>query len=297
MTPADHVFPRVATLLATLTLVAAAHCSAATDAITPGTASIDDAGDEAADDDAGDETAGDAGAARDASTKDGAANKDGGAKDASSMDAAKVDASHDAAKDALIDARPPDAGTYPTAHLGTRPRAGTVAGDVIKNYGFTGYRAVNGTLDTSKLQTIHLADYYDPTGKKGLKVLHIIAAARWSSPDGAEVQAAVTATPALAAQGAVFLVAMGQGASVGASATKADLDAWVTKYGPHFSLALDPAFAALSDMWDVSAVPFNVDVDLRSMEILAADVGAPPDLAGTVQGYVDWVKTHPASWP
>ena len=291
MTPADHVFPRVATLLATLTLVAAAHCSAATDASTPGTASIDDAGDEVADDDAGRGTAGDAGAVRDASTKDGAA------KDASPLDAAKLDASHDAAKDAPSDARPPDAGTYPTAHLGTRPRACTVAGDVSKNYGFTGYRAVGGTLDTSKLQSIHLADYYDPMGAKGLKVLHIIAAARWSTPDGAEVQAAVTATSSLAAQGAVFLVVMGQGASVGASATKTDLDAWVTNYGPHFSMALDPGFAALSDMWDVSAVPFNVDVDLRSMEILAADVGAPPDLAGAVQGHVDWVKTHPASWP
>ncbi len=189
------------------------------------------------------------------------------------------------------------ASSYPTAHLGTNPRAGATPGDVIHDYAFSGYRATGGVLDTSQLRTVRLADYYDPDGKKGLKVLHIIAAARWSAPDGAEVQAAVTATSSLAANGGVFLVVMGQGASVGANATKTDLDAWVTKYAPHFSIALDPGFALLSQMWDVSAVPFNVDVDLRSMEILQASVGAPADLATAVQTQIDWVNSHPPSWP
>lgn len=222
-----------------------------------------------------------------------------GAKDAG-RDAPKVDAaSSDAASgDAASSGDGGDAGLgYPTAHLGTNPRVGSTPGDVIHDYAFTGYRATGGVLDTSTLRTIRLADYYDPLGKKGLKVLHLVAAARWSAPDGALVQAAVTATSTLAAKGGVFLVVVGEGTSVGANASKGDLDAWANAYAPHFSLALDPGFAQLSALWDVSAVPFNVDIDLRSMEILATDLGAPANLEATVDAHLTWVATHAPSWP
>ena len=50
---------------------------------------------------------------------------------------------------------------YPTTNIGYKARNGSNAGNIIKNYKFLGYR--NG--DPSKLETISLADYFDPQTK------------------------------------------------------------------------------------------------------------------------------------
>lgn len=52
-----------------------------------------------------------------------------------------------------------------------------------------------------------------------------------------------------------------------------------------------------STLRTIRLADFNVDIDLRSMEILAAEVGAPANLESTVDAHLTWVATHAPSWP
>jgi hypothetical protein len=71
---------------------------------------------------------------------------------------------------------------------------------------------------------------------------------------------------------------IGDGPNQGVAATESNLKSWATKYNPEFSIALDPSFAKMGDMFDAAAVPLNVNIDCRSMEILSSGVGMPPSI-------------------
>jgi hypothetical protein len=190
---------------------------------------------------------------------------------------------------------------YPTTNIGIGQRGvdangnpGTKPGNVIANYRFLGYP----NADASKgLQTISLSDYYDPTASK-YKVLHIIAAAEWCNPCNLETSALLTdlATPAtdFEAQGVVYLQTLIEGNTPNTGATQADLNDWIAREKPTFTEVLDPEAAQLGAFFKASAVPFNADIDVRSMEVLQAGVGQEDP--ATVKTWLAWVAANPPAY-
>ncbi len=175
--------------------------------------------------------------------------------------------------------------SYPSANIGTAQRGVTAGvpnaqpGSVIANFKFLGYP----DADTSKgLQTISLADYYDPSASKH-KVLHIIAAAEWCNPCNVETSELLTdlASPSTdyEAQGVVYLETLIEGKTPNLGATQADLNDWVGAEHPTFTEVLDPEAGQLGIFFNAAAVPFNADIDVRSMEVLQAGTGQE-DLRG-----------------
>ena len=209
---------------------------------------------------------------------------------------------------------------YPTADQGTKARTGFgatgVAGNRIANYGFTGYPASNtDPLTTGAPTTIHLAQYFDPDqkgipgiiGGVPIKVIHLTVAARWCGPcneetdfisganyTGANTGGASFATE-LAPLGVVFVQAVDDGLTPGTGATLNDLDAWITAHKNDFSTMVDPSNANLGLFFDAAAVPFNMNIDARSMEILSADVGFDTAMDQTIKGQILSFVSNPAT--
>jgi hypothetical protein len=183
---------------------------------------------------------------------------------------------------------------YPSTNPGFNARKGTIPGNQIMNYTFQGYP--NGD-EAKGLQTITLADFYDPDGKKGYKLLHLDVGALWCGPCNQETVATVPLVPMYAKEGVVFAQAIDQGAAVGVAATTTDLNNWVTKYKSNFTEMLDPNDAQLGTFFDASAVPWNAIIDTRTMEILTAGTGYSGDLESDIAPWLTWVAKTPPSYP
>jgi len=190
---------------------------------------------------------------------------------------------------------------YPTGHIGTAARGldangnpNKAPGDVITDFKFLGYP----NADTSNgLQTIALADYYDPSASKH-KVLHIIAAAAWCTPCVQETTTLLAdlAAPAtdFEAEGVVYLQALVEGTTDNLGATPADLNAWISEEHPTFSEVLDPEGMTLGVFFNAASVPFNADIDVRSMEVLQTGTGYEDPAA--VKVWIDWVANNPPAY-
>jgi len=209
---------------------------------------------------------------------------------------------------------------YPTSDVGTKSRTSLgsngLAGNRIANYAFTGYPATDVTQVTAgTTSTIHLAQYYDPDqkgvpgiiGGVPIKVIHLTVAARWCQPCNEETDfiAGANATgyntgnasfaSELAPLGVVFVQALDDGTTVGTGATVTDLNAWIGEHKNDFSTGLDPSNAQLGVFFDAAAIPFNMNIDARSMEILTADVGFDTAMDNTIKSQVlPWINSHPA---
>lgn len=185
---------------------------------------------------------------------------------------------------------------YPTKNIGTEARSGSRPGNIMRNFKFQGYKTQMGQTVTpnGQLTQVSLADYFDPQQKNGFKVLHITVSSVWCNPCNEETKEMVAAAPDLASKGVLFLQALNDGPAQGVGATPLDLDGWVKKHQVNFPQVLDPSLKNFGGFFDAAAVPFNADLDLRSMEILSAGVGAPPDIAAEVEKWTAWVDKNPA---
>ncbi len=193
---------------------------------------------------------------------------------------------------------------YPTQNLGYLARRGNVAGNVIENYKFLGHQAAansGSVLDpTQPLTTVSLADYFDPQQKlgpngTGIKVIHLSVAAYWCVPCNNETDDTVAVAAGLTAKGVVFIQALDDGPSEGTPATPQDLSNWINKHKSNFTEMLDPGLRNLGQFFDAAAVPFNANIDARSMEILSAGVGEPSSVTGDVTNWVNWVNANAPS--
>ncbi len=192
---------------------------------------------------------------------------------------------------------------YPTSHLGTAQRGlsngtpNTTPGSVIQNMKFLGYPtgAASGSL-----QTVQLSDYYDPSPDNASKhkILHIMAVAEWCNPCNIETSELITdlGTPSTdyEAQGVVFLQALMEGEQHNVGATQQDLDTWIGTVKPPFAEVLDPEAANLGVFFAAADVPFNMDIDTRSMEVLQAGTGQEDPSAVSV--WITWVNNNPPSY-
>jgi hypothetical protein len=139
----------------------------------------------------------------------------------------------------------------------------------MQNFKFRGYPGGN---TKGGLQTIALADYYDPCNKL-YKVLHLTVAGVWCHPCNMETDAIVAAQLQLESERVVVIQALDDGPIAGTPAVQKDLDFWVANHHVNFTAMLDPGLQNLGGFFDAAAIPWNADLDVRTMEILDASVG------------------------
>jgi hypothetical protein len=177
----------------------------------------------------------------------------------------------------------PDGVAYPTANIGTKAsthssKTGKVGtpGNIMKNFKFYGFPKGD---KSQGLQQVSLADSYDPQ-TQNYRLIHIQAAAVWCGPCNAEAKAAGTLAAELKGKKVAWLTALVESAKQGVAATQGDLDKWLTAYPSDYSHVLDPNNTNFGVFFDAAAIPWNADLDARTMEILFASTGG----AGTAEG-------------
>jgi hypothetical protein len=194
----------------------------------------------------------------------------------------------------------------PTANIGHVASSGATRFR-IANLKFMGYRP-KGTevVDTSGPPVqISLCDYYNPTGKNGsYKIIHMSAASRWCGPcshetsdvSGYDYQNNVRTAPGIAADtaplGVLFMQALIDGTNAGTGATMDDLRVWMSSHESNFPSFIDPGPTQLREFSDGKSLPWNADIDARSMEILRISVGGGSDLAGEVKQWASWADAN-----
>jgi len=186
-----------------------------------------------------------------------------------------------AVEDAGPPALNPDGIPYPDppGGYGRRARSLKTPGSVIQDFKFQGYRNAD---QSTGLQTISLADYYDPCGKR-LKLLHLTVAGVWCVPCNEETDALVAGKATTDSEGVVVIQALSDGAVEGVPATLSDLDTWISKHKTNFTEMLDPGLANLGGFFMASAIPWNCDIDPRTMEILDDSTGWAGDIVTELQ--------------
>jgi hypothetical protein len=88
-----------------------------------------------------------------------------------------------------------------------------------------------------------------------------------------ETDAIVAAKSMLDAEGVVVIQALDDGPIMGTPATQTDLNYWVKNHSVNFTDMLDPGLQNLGGFFVAAAIPWNADIDVRTMEILDSAVG------------------------
>jgi hypothetical protein len=174
----------------------------------------------------------------------------------------------------------------PPTGYGRTARIGRQPGGIIKNFKFLGYR--NGDR-TAGLTTIALADYYDPCQKR-YKLLHLTVSAVWCPNCVTETDIIVANKKKIDAEGVAVIQALDDGPVMNVDATVMDLNGWMFVHRSNFTEMLDPGLHNLGGFFDAAAVPWHVDIDVRTMEMLGNGFGVDPafDLSVPLQqGSVD----------
>jgi hypothetical protein len=187
----------------------------------------------------------------------------------------------------------PDGKAYPTTNIGTKPSSHNAStgkvgnpGNVMKNFKFYGYP--NGDKSQG-LQQVALADFYDPDAKN-FRLIHIQAAAVWCGPCNQEAKAAASIAAELKTKKVVWLAALVETSKQGSPSTQADLDKWLGAYPSDFTHVLDPSNLNLGVFFDAAAIPWNADLDARTMEILAGGTGGAGTAEGVRSELDQWLK-------
>lgn len=209
------------------------------------------------------------------------------APDTTAPDAAVADAAVGDA--AVADSAVADAGlpAYPAGPYGLRQ------GDVFPLLVLKGYRggvAPFGDVSTN--------EYYDPSGARGIRAVHLTVQGSWCSPclafEKIRVGFSVNAPTAYATKGVRFVTALMQGPTFN-PAKQADLDAWLVRTPSTFDLLADPedadAGVRARTIWDVdggantgnTAIPTSYAIDPRTMKIVSLETGFD-DKATSISG-------------
>jgi thiol-disulfide isomerase/thioredoxin len=182
---------------------------------------------------------------------------------------------------------------YPSADIGIKPatwknwdsktnHTKSSPGQRIKNFKFLGYP--EGDV-AGGLKTVALADYFDPEGKNPtgvVKVIHIQAAGTWCSACRSEASSLLKLYGTLREQGVVWLTTVAEGGTPGTDSTLADLTGWLKSTKSVNTTMLDPGNFNLGVFYKAQALPWNVWIDARTMEIFDYHEGAPNDLKGDI---------------
>lgn len=188
----------------------------------------------------------------------------------------------------------PDGVPYPTDHIGSAQRAGGRPGDRIPNFSFQAY--VDG--DRSALKTVSLADYFDPTGKR-YKVMDLQVSATWCGVCSQVTTSTVPVKEKLLKEGAVILEVIVAGASPSAGPSLEEVESWMTSHKSNVTTAIDVRGHRLGNIGvNRELVPYDILIDLRTMEILDASPGAPQnfDISSYAHEGLTFVASHPPAY-
>jgi len=156
---------------------------------------------------------------------------------------------------------------------------GTNAGDVIDpNLEWQGY--VN---DSGQTTTVHLRDYYDCDGSRGVRALVIDESALWCPSCQSQAQTLAMLTPGKwKSEGAVLLVLMAQDQQENPATVDTALT-WRNEFAlTTGAVVSDPAWT--TKLWNGATgagngFPTDIVIDPRTLRIVAFQ---PADLSGTV---------------
>lgn len=148
----------------------------------------------------------------------------------------------------------PAALTYPDGPYGL------ARGNVFPNLQFKGYRNGKGAWTD-----IHMLDYYDPDGSRGVNAIYIAVSAEWCPvcKEDAKVFPGWYESH-YKPRGARFMTSIIE-TSDRKPATKAAVDLWVSAYAPNFDIVADPD--ALTFPETFTALPVNFLINPRTMVI------------------------------
>jgi hypothetical protein len=187
----------------------------------------------------------------------------------------------------------PDGDPYPTDRIGGVKRSASRHGDRMPNLTFRAYRSGRA----GGLETVSLAEYYDPKQKRN-KVLHLQIAATWCAICSSELEATLTVSDRLKTErGVVFLEVVVSGATAGKGPSLSEVDAWVDRHKTTFPTGIDVRARRLGALGvNGAAMPHDVLIDTRTMEILDSSIGAPLDVGQYVLSAWKFVTEHPPSF-
>jgi hypothetical protein len=166
------------------------------------------------------------------------------------------------------------------------PPYGAAKGSVLPNYRFLGWsNPKSAGYDTAHLESLSLADFYDPKGEKGIRYIVLTSTAVWCSACKQEYVDMVASGGAYQNKGVRFFGALFQDANSN-PAQPGDLKKWASTYKVPFAMGLDPEFK-LGGAFDVEATPMEMVLDARTMEILDIESGWIGKGTGSLWEYLD----------
>lgn len=180
----------------------------------------------------------------------------------------------------------PDGVAYPSSNLGTNQRSGSKAGNLINNYKFLGYPDAN---PANGLQPMSLAQFFDPEGKR-YKLIHIQASGVWCIYCQKETEVVVPLKAKFDEMKVVWLVSLAEGASQGTPSKSKDLDGWIAEFKSPYPHVLDPGNKNLGVFYDAAALPWNANVNAKTMEILQAGTGAHTTEDAVMTELNEWLE-------
>jgi hypothetical protein len=174
---------------------------------------------------------------------------------------------------------------YPTDNIGTNPRSGDKPGNKMVNYKFLGYP--NGDVSQG-LQPISMATLFDPTGTT-YKLIHIQASGSWCVYCQEETKTIVPLRQQLTDRKVAWIISLAEGPTPGTASTSKDLDRWVAQFKAPYTHLLDPANKNFGPFYDAAALPWNANVNAKTMEILSSGVGATTDATKILEDVDGWL--------
>jgi hypothetical protein len=156
---------------------------------------------------------------------------------------------------------------------------GFVQGSVVPNMDFLGWASPSDTgYDLERIESIHLGQFYDPDGDKGIELLMVNASAVWCTVCQAEFldlrEAGVYAE--LKPRGLEVLGVLFEDSDA-LPARYSDMQTWARVFEVAFPFVIDPGFK-MGAFFDRSATPMNMVIDARTMELLISMTGYNPEL-------------------
>lgn len=145
---------------------------------------------------------------------------------------------------------------------------GTEIGSTVTPLTFSGYR---NPEESRTEEEIGFADFYDPEGEKGVKLLLINTAAAWCQPCLIEHGDLPDRVRELSPLGLHVLSALFQDAA-GEPASFQTLDTWTRNFETNFPMVVDPGYQ-MGLYGPAETPPLNLIVDPIDMTLLARFVG------------------------
>lgn len=166
---------------------------------------------------------------------------------------------------------------------------GSEVGDTLANLCFRGFRnPARVKHNESSLEDIAFADYYDPTGSKGTRLLLIDTAAVWCSACRSEHEGLSAKNSEYAGRGLQILGTLFQDARR-EPATTVDLGNWVETFSSNYAMALDQDYQ-MGTYASADTAPLNLVVDAKTMKIEQKLLG---DQAAVLWPFIDASLAEP----